>query len=59
MGKQDSICGYTDHISLFNKFSNATFAILDQAGHMIQIDKREITQCLVRDWVIRAKELIE
>ncbi|KOP82223.1 alpha/beta hydrolase [Bacillus sp. FJAT-21945] len=55
MGKQDSICGYKDHISLLNKFSNATFAILDQTGHMIQIEKRQIVQCLVQDWLLTIK----
>ena len=55
MGKQDSICGYTDHISLLNKFSNATFVILDKVGHMLQIEKREIVQTLVKDWLMRSR----
>ncbi|CAG9609406.1 alpha/beta fold hydrolase [Pseudoneobacillus rhizosphaerae] len=54
LGKQDSICGYKDHFYLLEKFPNATFAILDQAGHMIQIEKRKIVQGLIKDWLIRS-----
>lgn len=53
LGKQDSICGYKDHYFLVDKFSNATFVILDKAGHMLQIEKREMVQELMKDWLIR------
>jgi len=52
LGKLDSICGYKDHSFLIDKFPNSTFAILDQAGHMLQIEKRELVQGLVKDWLI-------
>ncbi|MEH7302332.1 alpha/beta fold hydrolase [Neobacillus drentensis] len=54
LGKQDSICGYKDHFNLFEKFSHATFAVLDQAGHMLHIEKREIVQGLIKDWLSRS-----
>jgi pimeloyl-ACP methyl ester carboxylesterase len=57
LGKQDSICGYKDHFYLLEKFPNATFAILDQAGHMIQIEKRKIVQGLIKDWLIRSNSV--
>jgi pimeloyl-ACP methyl ester carboxylesterase len=57
LGKQDSICGYKDHFYLLEKFPNATFAILDQAGHMIQIEKRKIVQGLIEDWLIRSNSV--
>ncbi|WP_192600782.1 alpha/beta fold hydrolase [Sporosarcina limicola] len=53
VGKQDSICGYQDHLFLIEKFPNSTFAILDQAGHMLQIEKRKIVQDLMTDWLLR------
>lgn len=53
LGRQDSICGYKDHLLLLEKFPNATFAILDHAGHMLHIEKREIVTGLIRDWLIR------
>jgi len=52
LGKQDYICGYKDHQHLAQKFPNSTFAILDKAGHMLQIEKREVVQLLLKDWLI-------
>ncbi|MBM7663108.1 pimeloyl-ACP methyl ester carboxylesterase [Bacillus mesophilus] len=56
LGKQDSICGYQDHYFLLDKFSNCTFSILDQAGHMLHIEKRSIVQSLIRDWLPRINQ---
>lgn len=53
VSKQDSICGYQEHFSLLEKLPNKTFAIIDQAGHMLQIEKREIVQELMKEWLIR------
>lgn len=58
LGKQDSICGYKDHYALLDKFPNATFAVLDQAGHMLQIEKRELVQSLLLDWLVTMDCLI-
>ncbi|MGN5650449.1 alpha/beta fold hydrolase [Bacillus sp. Brlt_9] len=55
LGQQDSICGYKDHFFLLEKFPNSTFAILDGAGHMIQIEKRKIVQELLKDWLYSSK----
>lgn len=52
LGKQDSICGYIDYTPFLEKFSNLTFTILDQAGHLMQIEKREVVQSLFKDWVV-------
>lgn len=56
MGKQDSICGYMDHFSLLEKFPNATYSVLDQAGHMLHIEKRKVVQLLMKDWLVRTME---
>lgn len=53
LGKQDAICGYKDHYALVDKFPNSTYAILDGAGHMLPIEKRELVQELVKDWLVR------
>jgi len=53
LGKQDAICGYKDHLFLLEKFSNATFSVLDRAGHMLQIERREVVQGLIKDWLTR------
>ncbi|OPH46964.1 alpha/beta hydrolase [Paenibacillus ferrarius] len=56
LGKQDSICGYEDHIKIFGKYNHASFAILDHAGHMIQIEEREVLTSLVTDWLFRIEK---
>ncbi|PEZ82278.1 MULTISPECIES: alpha/beta fold hydrolase, partial [Bacillus cereus group] len=44
---------------LLEKFPNATFSILDGAGHMLQIEKRKIVQELIKDWLIRSNPVCE
>ncbi|WP_456274544.1 alpha/beta fold hydrolase [Bacillus sp. AK031] len=56
LGKQDSICGYEDQFQLFQKFSNATFTVVDGAGHMVPIEKREVVQHLLNDWLSRVSD---
>jgi pimeloyl-ACP methyl ester carboxylesterase len=56
LGKQDSICGYEDHYALLEKFQHATLAVLDQAGHMLQIEKRDVVQSMVKEWLHRLTE---
>ncbi|WP_421378541.1 alpha/beta fold hydrolase [Bacillus salacetis] len=51
MGKQDSICGYEGQFEVFKKFSKATFSVLDGAGHMLVLEKRETAQALIKDWI--------
>jgi pimeloyl-ACP methyl ester carboxylesterase len=51
LGKQDNICGFKDHMNLLDKFPNSTFAVLDLAGHMLQIEKRDAVQAMLKDWV--------
>jgi pimeloyl-ACP methyl ester carboxylesterase len=53
LGRQDTICRYEDYFSLLEKFPNASFAILGQARHLMQIGKRELVQELVKDWLHR------
>jgi pimeloyl-ACP methyl ester carboxylesterase len=55
-GKQDSICSYREPFMLLEKFQHASFIVLDQAGHMLQIEKREMVQELVKEWLFRVNE---
>lgn len=55
LGKQDYICGYKDHLFLMDKFPDSTFVVLDEAGHMLQIEKRDVVQTLVIDWLMRSR----
>ncbi|UII54198.1 alpha/beta hydrolase [Cytobacillus spongiae] len=52
-GQQDSICGFEDQQILLNKLTNVTFSIIDEAGHLLAIEKRRVVQDLMTDWIER------
>ncbi|WP_108671678.1 alpha/beta fold hydrolase [Peribacillus acanthi] len=53
LGRQDHICGYKNTWRLMDKFSNATYSVLDQAGHLLQIEQRNLVKELVSNWLKR------
>jgi pimeloyl-ACP methyl ester carboxylesterase len=55
-GRQDSISSYKEPFVLLEKFKRAAYVVLDQAGHMLQIEKRELAQALVSKWLDRVNE---
>lgn len=56
LGKQDSCVGYKDAWNILEGFPRATFAILDRAGHNLQIEQSELFNSLVNEWIIRIEE---
>ena len=56
MGRQDSIVGYKDAWNILDNYPRATFAVLDQAGHNLQIEQEEVFDCLVKEWITRTEE---
>ncbi|WP_442852817.1 alpha/beta fold hydrolase [Bacillus sp. 123MFChir2] len=56
LGKQDSVTGYKDAWSLLDKFSRATFAVLDKAGHNLQIEQDVLFHSLINEWIDRVEE---
>lgn len=59
MGRQDSSVGYHDHWKLIENFSRATFAILDKAGHNLQIEQDIVFTALVKEWLKRVCEEVQ
>ncbi|RDI45741.1 alpha/beta fold hydrolase [Falsibacillus pallidus] len=55
LGRKDTVAGWRNQMKLMDKFPNGTFAVLEDAGHMLQFDKRELVQSLVRDWLKRLR----
>ena len=53
VGKQDSCVGYKDAWNVFENFPRATFAVLDSAGHNLQIEQEQLFSSLVSEWVMR------
>lgn len=58
LGKQDSSVGYKDALALMNRYPRGTFAVLDTAGHNLQIEQPELFTTLVNEWVDRVKEIL-
>lgn len=54
LGRQDSCVGYKDAWNILENFPRATFAILDKAGHNLQIEQEELFNSLINEWIIRA-----
>ena len=52
-GRQDNVVGFQDAWRLMDKFPRATFAVLDRAGHVLQIEQPDVFEALVNDWLGR------
>ena len=56
VGRQDSKVGYKDAWSILDNYPRATFAVLDRAGHNLQIEQGELFTSLVTEWIVRVNE---
>lgn len=52
-GRQDNVVGYHDAWSLIENYPRATFAVLDMAGHNLQIEQPDVFNNLVHNWLVR------
>ena len=59
MGKQDNIVGYKDSWNFLKNYPSASFVILDNAGHNLQIEQPELFNSLVKEWLERVLYSIE
>ena len=48
--------GYRDAWKIIEQYPRATFAILDEAGHLLEIEKEALFNCLVNDWLDRIQQ---
>lgn len=55
LGRQDSSVGYRDAWKIIENYPRATFAILDTAGHVLQIEQEELFNALTNDWLDRVE----
>ncbi|MEG0295152.1 MAG: alpha/beta hydrolase [Clostridium sp.] len=53
LGRQDSVVGFKDALSIIDNYSRGTFAILDNSGHNLQIEQEDQFKCLVKEWINR------
>jgi pimeloyl-ACP methyl ester carboxylesterase len=54
-GRQDSTVGYKDAWSIIETYPRPTLAILDSAGHNLQIEQDELFNALVSEWLDRVQ----
>ncbi|MCB0084055.1 MAG: alpha/beta hydrolase, partial [Caldilineaceae bacterium] len=55
-GKQDSIVGYEQAGDLLQYYPRATYAVLDRAGHGVNMEQPVIYTLLVNEWLDRVAE---
>ena len=52
-GRQDVLAGYRDIWRFLENYSRGTFALLDLAGHAVQIEQKDLFDALVNEWLDR------
>ena len=55
-GRQDHITGYEDVYALLPHYPYATFAVLDTAGHNLQIEQPLLFNALMSEWLDRVAQ---
>lgn len=56
LGKQDASVGYKDAWDILDNYPRGTFAVLDRAGHNLQLEQVGLFNCLVNEWLDRVEE---
>jgi len=56
LGRQDASVGYKDAWKILDNYPRATFAVLDRAGHNLQLEQEELFNRLVGEWLDRVEE---
>jgi pimeloyl-ACP methyl ester carboxylesterase len=54
-GRQDASVGYRDAWRIVENYPRATFAVLDSAGHNLQIEQAKLFNALVSEWLDRVQ----
>jgi pimeloyl-ACP methyl ester carboxylesterase len=55
-GRQDDSVGYRDAWEILENYPRGTFAVLDRAGHLLEIEQQALFQALVGEWLDRVEE---
>ena len=55
LGRQDNSVGYRDQWSLIEAYPQASYVVLDRAGHNLQIEQDELFNALVMEWLERVE----
>lgn len=55
LGKQDAVVGFKDAFALLDNYPRATFAVLDRAGHNLQIEQAHLFHSIINEWLDRTE----
>ncbi len=50
--KGDSVVGYKDQFDLMGKYTNSTYAAIENAGHNLQIEQPEAFESILSSWLM-------
>lgn len=57
LGRQDASVGYKDAWDILDNYPRGTFAVLDRAGHNLQLEQVQVFNGLVNEWIDRTEEM--
>jgi pimeloyl-ACP methyl ester carboxylesterase len=57
-GRQDSMVGYKSAWEILDNYPRGTYAVLDRAGHFLDIEQTPLLQTLTGEWLNRVEEYI-
>jgi pimeloyl-ACP methyl ester carboxylesterase len=57
-GRFDDVCGYREAFGLLDLYPNATYAVLDWAGHSLPSERKVLHDALVSDWLERVEAFL-
>jgi pimeloyl-ACP methyl ester carboxylesterase len=57
VGRQDSVVGFEDQVRLLNHWPRATIAVLDRAGHNLEIEQNVLVTALISEWLDRVLDV--
>lgn len=56
VGRQDNVLGFHDQWVEYGRWPRTTFAVLDRAGHLLNIEQVRLFDTLVADWLDRVEQ---
>jgi pimeloyl-ACP methyl ester carboxylesterase len=56
LGRQDDVVGWRDALPVADSYTRATIAVLDRAGHNLQIEQQRLFESLAAEWLDRVEE---
>jgi len=55
LGRQDHVEGYRNTWKILESFPRATYAVLDEAGHVLDVEQVQLCQALMSEWLDRVE----